>query len=306
MKILITCPPMLNFIDEFKIFFKEKKINIICPSFAQTLPISELVQILPQCDGWIIGDDIADERILKIGSNGKLKAIVKWGIGIDGIDVDACEKYNIKFTNTPGMFGDTVADIAIAYLLCLSREIVQIDRSVREGNWPKNVGISLFNKTVGVVGYGDIGKNIVNKLKVFGVNVIIYDPILDITKNDSYKRWPECIELCDFLILSCSLTEGNKKMINNNTIHLMKEGVRIINVARGGLIDEQALVENLNTGKIHSAALDVYETEPLPFNSQIRTHPLCILGSHNASNSFEAVMKTSIKSIDKLFNFLNV
>ena len=140
------------------------------------------------------------------------------------------------------------------------------------------------------------------------MNVIAYDPgkssIED--KNTTLAVWPEKVGNCDFLLFTCSLNANNKHMLNADVIASCKNGVRIINVARGPLIDEQALCEALKTEQVHSAALDVFEIEPLPITSYLREHPLCILGSHNSSNTLDAVVKTNIVAIEKLMFFLEL
>jgi len=289
-------------------YLEQYGIETYFPDVVQTLTEEELIKIVPNFDGWIIGDDPATGDVFKAGASGRLKAAVKWGIGVDNVDFDACKRLNIPITNTPNMFGKEVADIAWGYVIALARETFFIDQEIRKKNWPKNCGISLEDKTAGLIGYGDIGKNTAKRLKVSGMEVIVYDPVVsEITKPEIYlKRWPDSIEQCDFLIFTCSLNNKNRHMFNRSIIDQCKPGIRIVNVARGALINETDLCEGLATGKIHSAALDVFETEPLPDNSKLRTHPLCILGSHNSSNTFEAVMRTNKRAIDCLLNFLGI
>ena len=308
MKVLVTCPPMLSSKEQFIPLFKENNIDVFCPDVTQTLSEDELVDLLPQFDGWIIGDDPATRRVFEAGKKGIVKAAVKWGIGVDNVDFDACTDLNIPITNTPGMFGSEVAELAIGYLVGLARETYLIDREVRSGKWPKNAGITLEHKTIGIVGYGDIGENLTKKAKAFGLNIIIYDPEFNSVEDDEIKiyPWPENISNCDFIVFTCSLNSKNYHMFNKEVISRCKDGVRVINVARGGLIKESDLCDSLKQGKVHSAALDVFEKEPVSSNSYLLSHPLCILGSHNASNTYDAVSRTNKVAIEKLFNFLGV
>ncbi len=308
MKVLVTCPPMLSSKEQFIPLFKENNIDVFCPDVTQTLSEDELVDLLPQFDGWIIGDDPATRRVFEAGKKGIFKAAVKWGIGVDNVDFDACMDLNIPITNTPGMFGSEVAELAIGYLVGLARETYLIDREVRSGKWPKNAGITLEHKTIGIVGYGDIGENLTKKAKAFGLNIIIYDPAFNSVEDDEIKiyPWPENISYCDFVVFTCSLNSKNYHMFNKEVISKCKDGVRVINVARGGLIKESDLCDSLKQGKVHSAALDVFENEPVSSNSYLLSHPLCILGSHNASNTYDAVSRTNKAAIEKLFNFLGV
>jgi len=307
-KVLVTCPPMLGMIDNFSEISNSLGIELIPAKVKQTLTEDELIRSLPEFDGWIIGDDPASEKVFESGANGLLKAAVKWGIGIDNVNFNSCKKLNISITNTPAMFGKEVADVSICYLHALARNIVEIDREVRKGNWIKPSGISVAGKTAAIIGFGDIGRNTAKRLLSSDMNIIVYDPFInEETIDDKVKlyQWPLGIELADFIIINCSLTSSSYHMINNETIKLMKKGVRIINVGRGPIIEESALIHNLNNEYIHSVALDVYENEPISLNSPLLNNTRCILGSHNASNTKEAVIRTSKKAIKIISDFLN-
>lgn len=309
MKVLVTCPPMIGLIDEFESMFTVKKIKLDCPPIIQTLSVNELKNLVPQYDGWIIGDDPANYDVLAAGKSGKLKAAVKWGVGIDNVDFMAAKKLGIPLTNTPQMFGAEVADIAMGYVIGLARQTFTIDRGVREGKWLKPSGISLANKTVALIGFGDIGRNTAKRLLAANMKIIAYDPYMQITSESELVQsasWPERIEEADFIILTCALTSENKHLLNSDTLAKTKHSVRVVNVARGPLIDETALAEALASGKVHSAALDVFEAEPLPINSPLRKYEQCIFGSHNASNTVDSVRRASEKAVGLLFDFLGV
>ena len=158
MRILVTCPPMLGMIDSFNPLFEKYGVEVTAPKVIQTLSVEELKDLVPQHDGWIIGDDPATREVFQAGRLGRLKAAVKWGIGIDNVDFSACKDLAIPIINTPDMFGSEVADIAMGYVIALARETFQIDRYIRDGHWPKPRGISLMGKTVALLGYGDVGK----------------------------------------------------------------------------------------------------------------------------------------------------
>jgi len=309
MKILVTCPPMLGMIDSFRHIFKEKGIELSAPNVVQTLSVEELKEIVPQHDGWIIGDDPATREVFEAGKIGNLKAAVKWGIGVDNVDFDACKDLDIPIINTPDMFGREVADIATGYVIALARETFEIDRAVRDGEWIKPRGISLSGKKVALVGFGDIGQSTAKRLLALDMNVIAYDPFADGSSNlleVEREVWPNRVEEADFIVVTCSLTKSSYHMVNADIFKQVKDGVRIVNVGRGPIIDEKSLEDALKSGKVYSAALDVFEVEPLPIDSYLRTHPHCIFGSHNASNTADAVERTSHIAIDKLFNFLNI
>ena len=309
MKILVTCPPMLGMIDSFRHVFEEKGIELSTPNVVQTLSVEDLKEIVPQHDGWIIGDDPATREVFEAGKAGNLKAAVKWGIGVDNVDFDACKDLNIPIINTPDMFGREVADVAMGYVIALARETFEVDRAVRDGEWIKPRGISLSGKKVALIGFGDIGQSTAKRLLVLDMNVIVYDPFADNSSNlPEVERevWPNRVEEVDFIVITCSLTKSSYHMVNADIFKQAKDGVRVVNVGRGPIIDEASLEDALKSGKVYSAALDVFEVEPLPMDSYLRTHPHCIFGSHNASNTADAVERTSHIAIDKLFHFLNI
>jgi len=300
---------MLVMIDSFRHLFEEYDIELTTPNLVQTMSVDKLKEIVPQHDGWIIGDDPATREVFEAGRNGNLKAAVKWGIGVDNVDFDACNDFKIPITNIPEMFGKEVADIAMGYVIALARETFEIDRAVRAGEWIKPRGISLSGKSVALIGFGNIGQSTAKRLQTSDMKVIAYDPYTKLNVSLSeveIETWPNRIDEADFIVVTCSLTESSYHMVNAEIFTQVKHGVRIINVSRGPVIDELSLEDALKSEKVYSAALDVFEVEPLPLSSYLRTHPRCIFGSHNASNTAEAVKRTSNIAIQKLFDFLDI
>ncbi|MBT6235125.1 MAG: phosphoglycerate dehydrogenase [Bacteroidetes bacterium] len=304
MKILVTCPPMLKQIEEYRSLFEDKNIELVTPQVVQIMTEEQLMQILPQMDGWIIGDDPATEQVFAAGVAGNLKAAVKWGVGVDNVDFEACKKLNIPIINTPGMFGNEVSDVAIGMMLNLTRRLHDIDREVRNGNWIKPVGNSTAGKKVGVVGFGDIGLSIGRKLVAFDMEVIAYDPHARSEFGIPVCTFPDEIESLDYLFLACALNDSTYHLINKEILDKLKPTAILVNVSRGPLIDEQALIASLQEGKFRGVGLDVFEEEPLSVASPLASFDKCFFGSHNGSNTKEAVDKTSYKAINLLFGFL--
>ncbi len=305
--VLVTCPPMLGQIGRFTEAAAAQGLRLHPAQVTQTLSEAELIALLPGYDGWIIGDDPATRAVFAAGRAGRLRAAVKWGIGVDNVDFAACKDLGIPITNTPGMFGAEVADVATAYVIGLARELFLIDRGVRAGGWPKPAGISLMGRQAGVVGLGDIGRNTCTRLMALGMRVTAYDPGVQGDAGIAglaRAAWPAGVEDCDFLVFTCALTPANRHMLDAAVLAACRPGVRIVNVARGPLIDEAALVAALQSGQVHSAALDVFETEPLPPDSPLRGMDRCIFGSHNGSNSVDAVIRASHAAIGRLGFFL--
>jgi len=298
---------MLGMIEAFHAPAQQLGLELVPAEVTQTLSEAKLMEMLPEFDGWIIGDDPATQPVFEAGRRGSLRAAVKWGIGVDNVDFKACEDLGIPITNTPGMFGGEVADIAVGYVIALARHTVEIDRGVRKGQWPKPCGLSLAGRTVAVVGYGDIGRNTARRLLAADMKVIAYDPFVDaanLQEGVSLAPWPERLKEADFVVVNCALTKSSHHLVNASALAAMKTGVRIVNVGRGPVIDEQALISALANGQVHSAALDVFEQEPLPAKSPLRNHRACIFGSHNASNTVDGVQRTSQKAIELLGGLL--
>lgn len=305
--VLVTCPPMLGQIELFTTYAAGRGLKLHPARVTQTLSQDELKKLLPNYDGWIIGDDPATRSVFEAGKSGRLSAAVKWGIGVDNVDFEACHDLGLPITNTPMMFGAEVADIATAYVIGLARELFLIDRGVRSGEWPKPAGISLMGKKAGVVGLGDIGRNTVTRLQALGLNVVAYDPGVEGDAGISQLEraiWPERVDELDFLVFTCALNEHNFHMLDAKVLERVRPELRVVNVARGPLIEEVALVSALQSGKVHSAALDVFEDEPLPMDSPLRDMERCIFGSHNGSNTVDAVIKASHTAIEHLADFL--
>ena len=322
-RILLTCPPMINKTSLFENLYKKYNFEIVIPKFTQTLTEEELCNLLPNFDGWIIGDDPATRKVFEAGVNGNLKAVVKWGVGVDNVDFEACRDLNIPVTNIPGVFGEEVSDVAIGMLLNLTRRLHEIDAETKKGNWIKPCGTSLTGKKVCLIGFGDIGRCTARKLLAFNLNVYVSDPGFEkknskiVCKYNSELKIDDNlnnVEICDldnalkdadYLIVTCALNKHTHHLINKENILKTKKGVILVNVARGSIINENDVVELLESNFIDSVGFDVFETEPLNKDSKLRNFKQNFYGSHNGSNTLEGVIKTSERATKYLHEFLN-
>jgi D-3-phosphoglycerate dehydrogenase / 2-oxoglutarate reductase len=305
--VLVTCPPMLRQFESFRQAFERHGIEAHPADVVQTMTEAELIALVPLFDGWIIGDDPATSVVLSAGRKGKLRAIVKWGVGVDNVDFKCAEQLGLPATNTPGVFGKEVADLAMGYVIALARETFAIDRAIRfDNSWPKPAGISLAGKSVALVGFGDIGRNTARRLLASDMNVRVYDPQYTNNSDLAVEQgiWPEGLSDADFLVFTAPLTPQTHHMFNMDLLAKLKPGVRVVNVGRGPVISEKAMTAGLTQGIVHSAALDVFEIEPLTMDSPLRDFPLNIFGSHNASNTVDAVHRVSLQAIDLMAGFL--
>ena len=304
---------MIGRLEHFRDLLAEADIDITVPPITQVLPESELIEILPEYDGWIIGDDPATAAVFQAGVAGKLRAAVKWGVGIDNVDFPGAHACGIQVTNTPGAFSEEVADVALGFTIMLARKLHVVSNGVRDGKWLKPVGSSLRNKVAAVIGYGNIGRETARRLVACGMKVQAYDPAftedsvaaalgnaVGNTDPVTCLEWPEQIGNADYIVLTCALNKHTHEIINADVLEQAKDGVRIVNVSRGPLIDEAALIKSLDSGKVESAALEVFVEEPPSTNHPLLKHEKCVFGSHNGSNTAEAVDRASHTAIDLL------
>ena len=232
----------------------------------------------------------------------KLRVVGRAGVGVDNVDVETATRRGIIVLNAPG--GNTVstAEHAFSLLLSAARKIPQADANVRSKNWDKKSfeGVELYNKTLGVIGMGRIGSELSRRAIAFGMRVIAYDPYLSATRARSLQvelvdDLDDLLASADFISLHTPLTAETRHILDAARLQKTKRGVRIINCARGGLIDENALGEALAAGHVAAAALDVFETEPLPSDSPLRGAPNLVLTPHLGASTAEAQESVGIE-----------
>ena len=306
--IVISCVQLQESLSEHRAPFDARGARLIVPPVVQQLSEAELLAIIPDVDGIVAGDDQLTRPVLERA--GRLRIISKWGIGTDAIDLDAARELGIRVTNTPGMFGDEVADVALGYLILLARQLHVVDRDVRAGRWSKPSGTSLAGRTLGVVGLGDIGLAVARRGLAIGMHVLGVE--LDTARAAAAAEsgvqvsdLATLLQTADAVSLNCPLTPQTRHMMDASRLASMRRGAWIINTARGALIDEVALVAALESGQIGAAALDVFEMEPLPADSPLRSFDQVVLGSHNGSHTVEAGHRTSELAIDNLIRGLD-
>ena len=323
MKVLLTCPPMIQQIKTYLPQAEKLGINIEIPKFTQVMTEQDLISIIGNYDGWIIGDDPATEKVFEAGVNGNLKCAVKWGVGVDNVDFEACKKFNIPITNIPGVFGEEVSDVAMGYVLMLSRHLHTIHNNNLNGIWTKPAGVSLSGKKVCLVGFGDIGRCTARKLLAFNMDVWASDPFFTkkegvvSSKNNNIKiedslhkveisNLENCITNCDYVVVTCALNKFTKGLVKKENILLANKGVKLINVARGAIINEKDVIELLEDGHVDSVGFDVFEIEPLSKDNKLRNNDKNIFGSHNGSNTIDAVDRVSEIALNKIHEFFNM
>ncbi|MCP2520836.1 NAD(P)-binding domain-containing protein [Candidatus Aminicenantes bacterium AC-708-M15] len=258
----------------------------------------ELVKTIPPFDGIIVRSATkVTSRVIDAAEN--LKIIVRAGIGLDNIDLEAAEKKGIKVTNTPAATTISVAELTMGLMLSAVRNIAQANMSMKNHKWEKKLfmGTELYEKTLGIVGFGRIGKEVARRALAFGMKILVYD-IIKIETDLDVKQvsFEELLSNSDIITLHIPLTEDTRHIISEKEFNLMKDGVILINIARGGVVDEKALLNALNSGKVKTAAIDVWEKEPTD-NFELVDHPNVIALPHLGASAKEGQARAGLEAV---------
>jgi D-3-phosphoglycerate dehydrogenase len=252
---------------------------------------------------------IAD--VANAGAKGNLKVIGRAGIGVDNVDLKATAKNDIKVVNAPTGATASVAELAIAHMLSLSRHITKADATMKKGEWVKKQlkGNELYGKTLGLIGCGNIGKLTAKYAQMFNMNVIGYDPFIskDDMKKDGIKKEDDLVDImknADFISLHLPHIPQTHYIVNEEMLSKMKSSAYIINCARGGTVDEKALYDALKNGTIAGAGLDVFENEP-PKDSPLLTLDNVVLTPHIGANTNEGQMRAGTVCAEQIIKVLN-
>lgn len=239
-----------------------------------------------------------------------LKVIGRAGVGVDNIDVEAASQRGIAVFNAPS--GNTIAaaELTMALVLAVARQLVEADRSVREDRWDRSEfqGVELEGRTLGLIGAGRVGGEVVNRARAFGMEVIVYDPYLTQERADDLgfrlTDLDEVLETSDVVSIHVPLTTETEGLVGEDALSRMKSSAYLVNVARGGVIDETSLAAALTEGKIAGAALDVYDTEPLPSDSPLRRAPNLVMTPHLGASTEDAQMRVAAQVAERIGNAL--
>jgi D-3-phosphoglycerate dehydrogenase len=260
-----------------------------------------LIDVIPTFSALVVRSQTkVTGNVLNAGA--KLRVVGRAGVGVDNVDVETATRRGVIVLNAPGGNTISTAEHAFSLLLSAARKIPQADASIRSKNWDKKnfEGVELYNKTLGVIGMGRIGSELSRRAIAFGMRVIAYDPYLSATRARGLQvelvdELDDLLASADFISLHTPLTAETRHILDATRLQKARRGVRIINCARGGLIDETALVEALQDGQVAAAALDVFEVEPLPTDSPLRDAPNLVLTPHLGASTAEAQESVGIE-----------
>jgi len=287
--ILLTAPYLIPFLERFRPVFEHYRLEVIVPPVEERMEEDDLLAYAGQFDGALCGDDRYSERVLQACAP-RLKVISKWGTGIDSIDAAAAERLGIMVGRTLNAFTLPVADTVLGYMLAFARRGPRMDREMKVGKWEKIPGVSLSECTLGVVGVGNIGKAVLRRGGVFGMRLLGND-IIPIAPDFLAENRVQMVSLqqlvaeADFISLNTDLNPSSFHLVNAELLAGIKPGSVLINTSRGPVVDEAALVQALQQGRLGGAALYVFEIEPLPADSPLLKMDNVLLAPHNSNSS---------------------
>lgn len=282
-------------------WLKSQGFELVTTDLPKPLTENDMIKVIKGMDAVIVGNDRVTARVFKAAD--RLKVISMHGVGVDHIDIKAAMEAGVVVTNTPGANTEAVAELTVGLIFTLTRRILPAHLSTRAGAWERFVGTEVRGKTVGIIGLGRIGKAVARRMKALGAKVLAYDTIKDkdfaIQMQIEYVELEELLKSADIVTLHLPLTAQTENLLNSNRLNLMKKGSFLINTARGGLIDEDALVRALKSGHLGGAALDVYINQP-PEGSPLLKTDNCITLPHIGAYSVEALERMGMMAAENV------
>lgn len=311
MKVLITSNSFGKFDPKPKAFMESLGWEVVGNRYHHIMNEEEMMGEVAGVDAIILGSDIVSKKVLDKADS--LKIISRYGVGIDNIDLEECEKRGIKVTVTRNCNTEAVADYTVGLMLATIRHICNVDKNLKAGVWQKETGLDLCHKTVGVVGLGAIGRQVIKRLKGFDCKILGYDKFLDenyCKENDITVMEPEEIfKQADVITLHVPGNPDGTPMIGEKELASMNENTILINTARGLLVDEKALIEALKEHKIYGYGTDVPSGEADEIEAiKKRFEGLdnVVLSPHTAAVTVEAVNKMTNTAVDHILEFFDV
>ncbi|MDM8126459.1 phosphoglycerate dehydrogenase [Mediterraneibacter glycyrrhizinilyticus] len=256
----------------------------------------ELKEIVEDIDGVVVGVDDWNEDVFKLAP--KLKGMARFGVGVDNIDLNAAKEHGIIVCNSPGINSSAVAEQAVALMLSLIRNIPEMNRAVRKGEWPRPMFHELKSRTIGFLGFGAIARNVAQRLAGFGPEMIAYDKYPNQEAADKLGvrlvSQEEVLKESDIISIHLPATDETKHLINKETIQQMKDGVYIVNTARGSIVNEADMAGALESGKAAGFGTDVFEHEPIDLSGPLFKYDNYIATPHVSAETFENCETTSV------------
>lgn len=307
MKLLITSPAFGNPHMKPLIEFAQSQADeVVLNPYGRTMTVDELKTVWYGADAVVAGLEPYTPEVLA-EAPGTLKAICRFGVGYDTVDLAAAKARGIAVTNTPGTNSDAVADLAIGMMIAIARHIPQGDKSVRDGTWKRYTGLSMEGKKLGILGLGAIGKAVAKRATGFSMDIYAYDPYFNEEFAAQYgvkaASIDEIFSQCDYITLHLPVLPDTVNLVNRELLAKMKPTAYLINAARGPLVNEADLYEALKEHRIMGAALDVYSEEPLKDSPLFQLDNIVVL-PHIGGNTKEASVAMGRLAIDNALDIL--
>ncbi len=282
-------------------YLRDHGCEVALRAAAHPLSADELRALVAGVDGLILGLDRCDASV--IAAADALKVISRYGVGVDEVDLAAASRRGIAVTTTPGANSAAVAELTIGLMFALARHIPQVAAAARRGEWLRPMGWELSGKTLGVIGLGAIGREVVRRAAGLGMHIIGYDPIAGEIAGVGRVRLPDLLRQADVVTLHVPLTTETTNLIDADAIGLMRDSAALINTARGGLVDEEALYQALASGKLIGAAMDAFRQEP-PAGSPLLQLDNFIAMPHLGATTRETTLKMSLMAAQNCVSVL--
>lgn len=270
------------------------------------IPKDVLKSILPDVDAVIVSADPWDEELYRMAP--KLKVIAKYGVGVDNIDCAKAKEHGIKVTNAKGGNSQAVAELAVTLMLSTLRRVPMLDAKAKEIGWYRYMGCELSGKTVGLLGFGDIGQRVAGLVSAFGCKVLAFDPYPNAARakqlNVELRTMEEVLSGSDIVSIHMPALKETEKIMNQKTFGQMRSGSYFINTARGSLVDEEALCDALESGKLNGAAIDVFAKEPLKGDERVLHTEGLITIPHAGAETQEAYSMVSVLTAQSVIDVL--
>ena len=280
-----------------------EECRVFYPEHASVYSDEELMEILPECDAVLAGGALTREMI---GCAKKLKIISNYGAGYDRVDVDAADEAGVIVTNIPDSTTYSTAELAFALMISTYRRIAELDRMLRTQpsrnafGMGKHMGHNLFGATLGIVGMGRIGGKLAEMAKAFGMKVIYHNRRKIEGMEDGWRELNDLLSEADIVSINCPLTEGTRGLIGKEQFAAMKPGAVLVNTSRGGVVDTDALIDALKSGKLGGAGIDVYPNEP-EVPEELKAFENVVLTPHIGTNTHEAREGMAAAAAERIF-----
>lgn len=303
-KVLVTATNYSTYCSAAKALLEENGVEVIENPFGRPMTREELLTVVGDIDGVVVGVDTWNEEIFAHAP--KLRAMARFGVGVDNIDLAAAKAHGIQVTNAKGMNSNPVAELTVGLILSTLRNVPAFNASIREGKWDRFMGRDLAGMTVGLLGFGDIAQRVAKKLSGFDVSICAYDlyPNLEKAKelNVEMVSMEEVLHRADVVCMHLPSLPSTHHIMDARTFGMMRDGSYFINTARGALVDETALAQALQSGKLTAAAIDVFDQEPVRRDNPLFALPNLFATPHTAAETYDTYHNVGLATARQLLD----